>query len=45
MSPPEPPSNNFRYFVFAVLGAAVLLGVYFVQLNAQRVSNFMAMGQ
>lgn len=36
MSPSEPPSsNNFRYFVLGVLCAAVLLGAYFVQLNAQ----------
>lgn len=35
MSPSEPPSNNFRYFVIGVLCATVLLGGYFVQLNAQ----------
>lgn len=36
MRPPEPSSSNsFRYFVFGVLCVAVLLGVYFVWLNAQ----------
>ena len=36
MNPPEPPSSNsFRYFVLAVLCAAVLLGIYFVRLNAE----------
>ncbi|AZF05214.1 hypothetical protein [Pseudomonas sp. R5-89-07] len=29
------PSKSLRNFVLAVLGAAVLLGVYFVQLNAK----------
>lgn len=28
-------SNSFRYFVVGVLCVAVLLGVYFVRLNAQ----------
>ncbi|AMN80429.1 hypothetical protein [Pseudomonas azotoformans] len=35
MNPPEPPSNSFRYFVLAVLCAAVLLGFYFMRLNAE----------
>ncbi|WP_426109565.1 hypothetical protein [Pseudomonas sp. TWR1-1-4] len=36
MNPPEPPSSNsFRYFVLGVLCAAVLLGFYFVRLNAE----------
>lgn len=28
-------SNSFRYFVLGVLFVAVLLGIYFVRLNAQ----------
>lgn len=36
MNPPEAPSSNsFRYFVVGVLCVAVLLGVYFVRLNAR----------
>ena len=36
MQPPEDSSSNsFRYFVVGVLCAAVLLGVYFVRLNAE----------
>ncbi|UII73795.1 hypothetical protein LVW35_11715 [Pseudomonas sp. HN11] len=36
MNPPEPSSSHsFRFFVLGVLCAAVLLGLYFVQLNAQ----------
>ncbi|MGY2376353.1 hypothetical protein ACW9IB_17790 [Pseudomonas sp. SDO524_S393] len=36
MSAPESPSSNsLRYFVGGVLCVAVLLGLYFVQLNAQ----------
>ncbi|OPA84698.1 hypothetical protein BFW87_28625 [Pseudomonas fluorescens] len=36
MNPPEPPApDNFRYFVVGVVCVAVLLGVYFVRLNAQ----------
>lgn len=36
MSELEPPqSNAFRYFVVGVLCVAVLLGAYFVRLNAQ----------
>ena len=36
MNLPEPPSSNsFRYFVLGVRCVAVLLGIYFVQLNAQ----------
>jgi hypothetical protein len=30
-----PPSNAFRYFVVGVLCVAVMLGAYFVRLNAQ----------
>ncbi|KAF1023597.1 MAG: hypothetical protein GAK37_03242 [Pseudomonas sp.] len=29
------PSSTFRYFVIGVLGFAVVLGTYFVQLNAR----------
>lgn len=36
MNVPEPPtSNSARYFVVGVLGVALLLGFYFVQLNAK----------
>ncbi|WP_426136736.1 hypothetical protein [Pseudomonas sp. PWP3-1b2] len=36
MKLPEPPaSNSFRYFVVGVVCLAMLLGVYFVRLNAQ----------
>lgn len=36
MNPPEDPSSNsFRYFVIGVLCVAVLLGFYFVRLNAR----------
>ncbi len=36
MNAPEPSSSNsVRYFVLGVLCSAVLLGIYFVQLNAQ----------
>ena len=36
MNAPEPASSNsFRYFVLGVLCAAVLLGIYFVRLNAE----------
>lgn len=36
MQPPDDSSSNsFRYFVVGVLCVAVLLGVYFVRLNAQ----------
>nr|WP_314534937.1 hypothetical protein [uncultured Pseudomonas sp.] len=33
--PQDAPSNSFRYFVLGVLCAAVLLGFYFVRLNAE----------
>ncbi|CRM56635.1 MULTISPECIES: hypothetical protein [Pseudomonas] len=36
MNAPEPSSSNsVRYFVLGVLCVAVVLGIYFVQLNAQ----------
>lgn len=36
MRPSEPSSSNsLRYFVLGVLCVAVMLGVYFVRLNAQ----------
>lgn len=36
MNPPEAPTSySFRYFVIGVLCVAVLLGAYFVQLNAR----------
>jgi uncharacterized membrane protein (DUF106 family) len=36
MNPTEPPAtDSFRYFVIGVLCVAVLLGVYFVRLNAR----------
>ena len=36
MNAPEPPSSNsLRYFAVGVLVVAVLLGFYFVQLNAK----------
>ena len=36
MNAPEPPSpNSLRYFAVGVLVVAVLLGFYFVQLNAK----------
>lgn len=36
MKPLEsPPSNSVYYFVVGVLGVAVLLGIYFAQLNAE----------
>lgn len=36
MTPPEPRSpDSLRYFAVAVLCVAVLLGIYFVQLNAK----------
>ncbi|OAJ48385.1 hypothetical protein [Pseudomonas marginalis] len=35
MNAPElPSSHSFRYFIVAVLCVAVLLGIYFVRLNA-----------
>ncbi|MBT1262139.1 hypothetical protein CWC48_28345 [Pseudomonas sp. S10E 269] len=34
-APESPSSNSFRYFVVGVLCVAVLLGVYFVWLNAE----------
>ena len=33
--PDDSTSNSFRYFVVGVLCVAVLLGIYFVRLNAQ----------
>ncbi|WP_395607960.1 hypothetical protein [Pseudomonas sp. B22129] len=36
MNPPEPPaSDKSRYYVIGVVCVAVLLGAYFVRLNAQ----------
>ncbi|KWV85903.1 hypothetical protein PFLmoz3_04426 [Pseudomonas fluorescens] len=36
MNAPEPPSSNgLRYLAVGVLGIAVLLGFYFIQLNAK----------
>ncbi|SBW80601.1 hypothetical protein PVE_R1G2717 [Pseudomonas veronii 1YdBTEX2] len=36
MTPPKPRSpDSLRYFAVAVLCVAVLLGIYFVQLNAK----------
>lgn len=36
MNPPEAPSSySFRYFAIGILCVAVLLGGYFVRLNAQ----------
>ena len=34
-APERSSSNSVRYFVLGVLCIAVLLGIYFVQLNAQ----------